>query len=156
MRGLLLWLTVAMMPLPLIVGFAGNAAGTGVLWAVSAFVVGIYLFVWLYMRPTLFELTDHSLDIVWPLRRRSIPFESIRSVESITGREFRKRYGLGYRIGAGGLFGGFGLYKTRKQTFQFYVTRLDYFVIVERSDAHPLMITPADPAQLAAELSALT
>ncbi len=154
MHGLLLWLTLVMLSLPFVFGLAGSAAGTGALWGVAAFIVIVYLFVWLYMRPTRFELGSDSLDIVWPVRRRSNPFAAMQSVESITGAEFRKQYGIGYRIGAGGLFGGFGLYKTKSETFEFYVSRLDYFVIIERINARPLMITPETPDRLVAELSA--
>ena len=93
MRGLILWITVLVLPLPLLIGWAGSAAGTGLLWIVSVFIGAIYLFVWFYMRPTAFELGTDSLDIVWPLRRESTSLSSVNAVESLSGSEFRQKYG---------------------------------------------------------------
>jgi hypothetical protein len=156
MKGMILWITALMLPLPLMIGWAGSAAGTRLLRIPAVFVAFIYLFVWVYMRPTAFELTAESLDIVWPLRRQSTPLTTVESVKKLSGPEFRQRYGYGYRIGAGGLWGGFGLYKTKTVTFQFYVSHLDHYVLVERANDRPLLITPDDPDRLVAELAALT
>ncbi len=152
MNGLILWITLFVLPLPLLIGFAGSAAGTGLLWIVAAFVGAIYLLVWLYMRPTAFEITPSSLDIVWPIRRQATALGAITSVQSLSGAEYRQKYGLGYRIGAGGLWGGFGLYKTKTVTFRFYVSRMDHYVVIERSNDRPLMITPEEPDVFAAGL----
>jgi RND superfamily putative drug exporter len=57
------------------------------------------------MRPTCFELSATSLDIVWPLRRLQVPLAAIARVELLSSADFRSRYGYGYRIGAGGLWG---------------------------------------------------
>ena len=153
MRGMLLWITVVVLPLPFLIGWAGSAAGTRLLWIPAAFTMGIYLYVWLYMRPTAFELSPTSVDIVWPLRRQSTPLNSIESIESLSGPEFRQRYGLGYRIGAGGLWGGFGLFKTKTVTFQFYISHMDQYILIERSNNRPLLITPDNPDLFAAEVA---
>lgn len=150
---MLLWVTVLVLPLPLLIGWAGSAAGTWLLWIPAAFTAGIYLYVWLYMRPIAFELSPTSVDIVWPVRRQSTPLSSIESIESLSGPEFRQRYGFGYRIGAGGLWGGFGLYKTKIVTFQFYISRMDHYVLMERADDRPLLITPDNPDLFAAEVA---
>lgn len=154
MKGLLLWVTVVVLPLPLLLGWAASAAGTGLMWIPAVFVGLVYLFVWFYMRPTAFDLTPTSLDIVWPVRRQTTPLNAITSAESMSGAEFRRRYGIGYRIGAGGLWGGFGLYKTKTVMFQFYISRMDDYVVVERANDRPLLITPDNPDHFAAQLSA--
>ncbi len=154
LRGLLLWLTVAVLPLPLLIGWAGSAAGTPALWWVAGFIGAIYAVVWVYMRPTSFEITPTSLDIVWPVRRHSTSLDEIVDVALLTLSEFRNRYGIGYRIGAGGLWGGFGLYKTKDVTFQFYISHMDRFVVIDRQNDRPLMITPENPDDFAAELRA--
>lgn len=153
MRGLLLWVTVVVLPLPVLLALTANSAGVALMWVPAIFIGLIYLFVWLYMRPTAFEVTPSSLDIVWPVRRQSTPLSAIKNVESMSGTEFRRRYGIGYRIGAGGLWGGFGLYKTKTVTFQFYISRMDDYVVIERDNDRPLLITPDNPELFASELS---
>ena len=69
----------------------------------AAFLLGVYFFVWVYMRPSHFELTPVSVDVVWPIRRFSTPIAAIESVELLSTADFRARYGYGLRIGAGGL-----------------------------------------------------
>lgn len=147
MSGLILWVTVAVLSLPLVIGLAGEAGGSSLLWAPAGFLVVLYAVVWLFMRPTSFEITAESLDIVFPLRRITVPKELITDAEFLSGKEFRARYGLGYRIGAGGLWGGFGLYKTKTVTFQFYISRVSDLVVLERSGDRPLMITPREPEE---------
>lgn len=145
MSGLILWLTIVVLPLPLLLLYAGTRIDLPYGWIPALLVALIYLFVWLYMRPTRFEISRSSLDIVWPLRRDSTPLADIDYVELLSGDEFRERYGFGVRIGAGGLWGGFGLFKTRSQTFRFYVSRLDRKVLIWRHSDIPLLITPAEP-----------
>ncbi len=150
MSGLILWLTVLVLPIPLVLLYAGSRGGLGALaWVPALFVAGVYLVVWFYMRPSYFELSSSSLDIVWPVRRYSIALSEIENVMQMRGEEFRSRYGLGVRIGAGGLWGGFGLYKTKSVTFRFYISRTDDYVIVRRRSGRPLLITPAEPHRFA-------
>jgi hypothetical protein len=46
------------------------------------------------------------------------------------------------RIGAGGLWGGFGWLYTRKGLLDLYVSRTDRFVLVRLRTGRPLLITP--------------
>jgi hypothetical protein len=144
MSGLILGLTVVVFPIPFVMAGAALYWGLSPLLGVAAFMLLCWGFVYFYMRPSRFELSPAAgLEIVWPLRREQFDATRIESVERVSGAEFRRRWGLGMRIGAGGLFGGFGLYKTRTQTFRFYVSRLDEFVIVHlRGGERPLMLTP--------------
>src|SRR4029453_18789061 len=85
----------------------------------------IYAGVWLAGRPTQFEIDERSLAIVWPVRRRVIPRSTVHDVRIVTGREFRSAYGWGMRVGAGGLWGGFGLLKTTGTTFSLWISPPD-------------------------------
>ncbi len=146
MSGLILWLTILVLPLPLLmfwIAWRSDLAPAG--WLSAVFMTLIYLFVWLYMRPSHFEISQSSLDVVWPVRRFSLPRSEIENVELLSGAEFRERYGYGMRIGAGGLWGGFGLLKTKSVTFRFYISRMEGYVIVWPRTGRPLLITPAEP-----------
>ncbi len=58
MSGLILWLTVAILPLPVVLLFAASSTGGGPAATLPALLVAtIYLGVWLYMRPSWFELS---------------------------------------------------------------------------------------------------
>jgi hypothetical protein len=121
------------------------------LLAVILAVVGMSI--WLFMRPSFFELTDSGLRIRWPLRSRMIPRHTIRSARVLSQREFDGEFGSGVRIGAGGAWGRFGLYKTPKATFSLWASRCDQVVVVELGDDRPLLITPARPQEFVAQLA---
>ncbi len=72
--------------------------------------------VWLFWRPTRLEVDGATLRIVWPLRTRVIGRTAIESVRVVAACDLRPQYGAGIRIGVGGLWGGFGLFKTRRTT----------------------------------------
>ena len=58
--------------------WAGTRSGVALLgWLPALFVAGVYLVVWLYMRPSEFVVSASSLDIVWPLRRQSTRLEDV-------------------------------------------------------------------------------
>jgi hypothetical protein len=110
---------------------------------VAAFVVGVYLFVWYWMRPTAFEITEQQVHVHWPLRRRAFQRSRIREARIVHRRELMRTIGWAARIGAGGLWGGFGLlWTTRRGLVQMYVSRTDRFVWIERSGERPWLITP--------------
>lgn len=156
MSGLILWLTILVLPLPLLLLWGGSRGGLGPLaWLPALFVAVVYLGIWLYMRPSRFELSARGLEIVWPIRRFSLALSEIESVMPLHGEEFRARYGWGMRIGAGGLWGGFGLLMTKNVTFRFYISRLDEYVIVRRRSGRPLLITPAEPSRFVSYLESL-
>ncbi|MBK9041059.1 MAG: hypothetical protein IPL83_18230 [Bdellovibrionales bacterium] len=69
----------------------------------------------------------------------------VLSAKIISSSEFQKEYGRGMRIGAGGLWGGFGLLKTSSRMFQMYISRTDEFVLIHFRNERPLLITPERP-----------
>jgi len=133
---------------------AGGAAHAGLLTA-AAILPATYLVTWLGLRPSRFELSTATLRIVWPVRATETLVIDIASVRLLARSEFCAEYGQGMRIGAGGLWGGFGLLLTRKGLLSMYVTRTDRYVLVERSGTRPLLITPADPERFVAAVSRL-
>lgn len=120
----------------------------GLMGAVTAFLFLTYASVWFFWRPTRFELGEDGLRIIWPVRARFIPLHAIAGAREISSRELRDEYGYGMRIGAGGLWGGFGLLKTGKATFSMWISRTDPLVIVTLREGRPLLITPERPKQL--------
>jgi hypothetical protein len=76
-------------------------------------------------------------------------------VRLIDRDELRRQVGWGMRVGAGGLWGGFGwLWTTRRGIVQMYVSRLDRFVWIERGGERPWLITPDRPEMFVAALGA--
>src|SRR5262249_52766507 len=131
-----LWiLTAILLPLPAIFLAAGLRAGPpagSVLAGAGAFTAVIYAGIYLYYRPTGFELDADALTIVWPIRRQSIPRSEILGARIVDQTRLRQEIGLGLRVGAGGLWGGFGwLWTTRRGLVDMYVSRVDGFVWVE-------------------------
>jgi len=121
---------------------------------VGAGIAVLYVFIWLAGRPTRFELTAAELVLIWPIRSRRIPRSDIRAVRQIRARAFRREFGWAARIGAGGLFGGFGwLYTSRGGLFDLYVSRIDEWVLVERVSGRPLLLNPEPAADFVAALS---
>lgn len=120
----------------------------------SVFIIVVYASVWLAFRPTRFEVDGQALRIVWPLWARTIERRDVEAVRIITAEEFRSEHGYGMRIGAGGLWGGFGLLKTRTTMFSMWISRTDRFVIVNLKGARPLLVTPEQPEQFVSALGA--
>jgi hypothetical protein len=137
---------------PEVVLSVGLASGV-----VMALIAAVFAWVFLYMRPSRFELSGAGLRIVWPLRAEIVPMYAVGDVELITRRELSARYGRGLRFGAGGLWGGFGLYITPRQTFRFYISRLEPMVIVHLRgrDDRPFLLTPESPDQFIDDLRRL-
>jgi len=109
-------------------------------------VVGIYVWVWLRFRPTRFVLRPDALEIVWPLKRRRIRRDAISSARLVDASELRREAGWGMRVGAGGLWGGFGwLWTRRRGIVQMYVSRTDGLVWMEFAGGRPWLITPENP-----------
>jgi len=153
MSAVILVLTLALLALPVVFVVAA-ATTTRVLLGPAAFVVLIYLWIWLRYRPTCFVVHPHTLEIVWPLKRRTIPLASITGARIIGRRELRPLVGIGLRIGAGGLWGGFGwLWTSRQGIVQMYISRIDRFVWIERAGGRPWLITPERPEELCARLT---
>lgn len=122
------------------------------LLAVAGLVVALYVFVWLWLRPTAFVIGPDTLDIEWPIRRRSIPRSAITSARVLDRPQLAAELGRIVRIGAGGLWGGFGLASTSKGMHELWVSRIDRIVVIGCEGRRPLLVTPEDADGFAAEL----
>ena len=141
MRGL----TLALLALPLAFSI-GAAVGARLLAGPAVVLMLIYAWVWARFRPTAFVVHPHALEVIWPLKRREIRRDQISAVRLIDRQELRSQTGWGVRVGAGGLWGGFGwLWTERRGIVQMYVSRIDRFVWIERGSARPWLITPDRP-----------
>ena len=148
-RGLALFLFV----LP--VGMAWLSRG-GPVPAAPLVVLGffgvLYAMVWLFMRPNRFVLSPEGLDVVWPTRRRRIPRSHLILVEPVTRARLRAEFGTLMRVGAGGLWGGFGLlWSSRGKHLSLYVSRQsDGLILVRCAPSRSLLITPERPGEFLA------
>ncbi len=145
MSGLILALTVGLLAIPVV--FASVALTTPALsrhfGGLAVLLTALYAAVWLFWRPTAFEIGPRSLAVVFPLRRREIPRDDVMSALVLERGVFRTRYGLALRVGVGGLWGGFGwLWTSRRGFISMYVSRTDGVVLVERRAGRDLLITP--------------
>jgi len=130
-------------PLGLVLGAAlAREPVRGTLLVAIVFVVVVYAAVWLLGRPTAFEVDTGGLWIRWPLRSRRIAAGDIARAEMLSREAFRRDFGWGIRIGAGGLWGGFGWLYTRKGLLDLYVSRTDRLVLVRLRAGRPLLLTP--------------
>ncbi len=139
-------LTLVMLALP--VAFIGTAllGPSSLLFGPGVVLIAIYAWIWLRFRPSRFVVAPDAIDVHWPLKHRRIPRSSIRSVRKVDNKELRDIAGFGMRIGAGGLWGGFGwLWTQRRGIAQMYVSRTDGYVWIERGEERPWLITPDDP-----------
>jgi hypothetical protein len=128
--------------------------GRQVLAIPAVFVLVIYAWIWLRFRPTRFVIQPDRLEVRWPLKRRDVPRKDIAEVRLIDTGELHSTTGWGVRVGAGGLWGGFGwLWTQRKGIVQMYVSRTDGFVWIERVGDRPWLITPERPEAFVQALS---
>lgn len=113
--------------------------------------------VWAFCRPSRFELSTAGLRIVFPGWTRTISRRDMNPARPITASEFKEDFGLALRIGAGGLWGGFGWLWTSKGGFvEFYVSRTEGMVLLKKKNGNFLLLTPERPeafAALATDLS---
>lgn len=127
--------------------------GYQVLLVPLALMAAIYAWVWLRFRPGEFVIHPDCVEIVWPLKRRQIARSSITSCRVIDTPELKREIGWGARVGAGGLWGGFGwLWTRRRGIVQMYITRTDAYVWLERGTERPWLITPERPDDFVREL----
>lgn len=157
MSTLILVLTGLLLSLPavcLVWAAAGGDDGRDVRLLVGGSVAALYVYVWLRMRPTRFEVDGHSLSIVWPLCRQAIPKAALESARVASLWDLNKELGLALRVGVGGLWGGFGFLWTRRRGWvDMYVSRGDGLVWIERRAGRPLLLTPAEPDAFVAALT---
>ena len=104
---LILVLTLVMAALP-VAFLIGGALGARVLWGPALLLCLIYAWVWTRFRPTAFVVQPRTLDVVWPLKRRQVRRDEITAVHLVDRQQLRREVGWGMRVGAGGLWGGFG------------------------------------------------
>lgn len=140
-------LTLIMLCLPLVF-LAGAAFGVWPALAPALFIFVMYVWVWTRFRPTRFILHPGTIEIIWPLKRREIRRESISDVRIIGCQDLKNEVGWCMRVGAGGLWGGFGwLWTKRRGIVQMYITRTDQFVWIERRNERPWLINPERPEE---------
>ncbi|HET8579332.1 MAG TPA: hypothetical protein VFO18_19700 [Methylomirabilota bacterium] len=146
MSPLIVVLTGIVLIVPGILGLAAALSGQPVMLGLAGAVVGLYVAVWLWARPTRFEVSADGLTLVWPLHRRVIPGARIVAVRLVDRRDLRRELGWGARVGVGGLWGQFGwAWTTQRGWVDTYISRLDGFVWVEVRGGRPLLITPTNP-----------
>jgi hypothetical protein len=109
-------------------------------------VTAVYVWIWMRFRPTHFVVRERTFEVVWPLKHRVIPRDSISCVRLLDREALKQEIGWGMRMGAGGLGGGFGwLWTKRRGVVQMYVSRTDGFVWIDRRNGRPWLITPEHP-----------
>lgn len=148
------WVLFVLPLLFLAAGLIVPAPVSYVLLPATAFIVLLYGLTWLVFRPGRFELDDRTLRIVWPMRQREIARADIVSARLVTSTDFRAEYGLGMRIGVGGLWGAFGLLQTDRETFSLWISRTDRYVVVMLRNGRPLLITPERPERFVEAVTA--
>ena len=157
MSPLILRLTVVLLAIPVLflaIGLAGAAPASRTLGGIGLLLAALYTTVWFFWRPTAFDIEPRSLAIVFPLRRREIPRDDVAAVLLLERAFFRERYGMGLRVGVGGLWGGFGwLWTSRRGFIGMYVSRTDGVVLIERRTGRDLLITPERPGEFLAALA---
>ena len=146
-------LTLLLLTLPVV--FIAIAIFVNPVLAVPALcLMALYAWVWLRFRPTQFIIYPDRLEVRWPLKRRSIARGDIAAARCMDKRALQELIGRGVRIGAGGLWGGFGwLWTQRRGIVQMYVSRTDDFVWIECANARPWLMTPEQPEAFAQALS---
>ncbi|CAG7855960.1 hypothetical protein MCAMS1_00284 [biofilm metagenome] len=146
-------LTILLMALPL--AFLVASLFSARLFVVPALLlIAVYAWIWLRFRPSQFIVHQGGIEVRWPLKRREIPREEISNVRVIDQQQLKKEIGWGMRVGAGGLWGGFGyLWTKRRGIVQIYVSRTDGYVWIECAGNWPWLITPERPEAFARALS---
>jgi len=153
MSPLMLALTLLFLVLPPIL-VVGAFFGRHQLWAAALLLLAIDAWVWLRFRPSRFTVQGRELEVVWPLKCRHIYRESIVSARVIDRQELKRKIGWGMRVGAGGIWGGFGwLWTTQRGLVQMYISRTDSFVWIERAGGKPWLVTPEEPEEFVRALS---
>lgn len=141
-------ITIALLVLPVLL-ILGVVFGMGSLIIPAILLLAIYSWIWLRLRPTQFVVHQNALEVIWPLKRQEIPRNSISGVRIIDGRDL----GWCMRIGAGGLWGGFGwLWTRRRGVVQMYISRKDNLVLIERTSGRSWLISPERPQEFVKEV----
>jgi hypothetical protein len=154
MDGWMRGLTAVLLLLPPAFMLGGLLPGAGLVLLPTGFaLVLLYAAIWLWARPTELEVTPEALVLRFPATARVVPRGVVTSVEIHEGTRFTDEVGWGMRVGAGGLWGAFGLLVCRDATYEMYVTRRSDLVVVQRRGLRPLLLSPADPVGFARALA---
>jgi hypothetical protein len=153
----LIWaLTVPLLALPVVFAVIASWTSGGVsrlFWVIAGLLAVSYAVVWLYARPTRFEVSPDGLAIVWPARRRRVERRDISGARVLASSQFQPELGWAARVGVGGLWGGFGwAWTSRRGLLDLYVSRTDGCVLVERRSGRALLLTPERPEEFARAL----
>lgn len=145
--------TLVLLALPVL--FVLSAVfGRALLIVPTILLVAIYSWVWLRFRPTRFVVHQDVLEVTWPLKQRCISRDSISDVRIVNSRDLKPHVGWGMRVGAGGLWGGFGwLWTERRGIVQMYISRINDLVWIERRTGRPWLISPERPQEFVQALS---
>ena len=155
MDGMLRALTWICVAIPVVLGLAAARMPMPVrtiLFGVAGVTAAVYVFIWLWMRPTAFVIDPEGLVIEWPLRRRRVDAAAVAAARILDRVQLRSELGRMMRIGAGGLGGGFGLASTARGLVELWVSRTDWMVFVECTGRRSLLITPEAPEGFVREL----
>jgi hypothetical protein len=146
-------LTLALFVLPPLF-LAIAVLGNRLLLLPTALLIAIYAWIALWFRPMLFVVGPREIEIVWPLRRHTIARDDIIAVRLTDKHVLRNEVGRAMRVGAGGLFGGFGwLWTEKRGVVRMYISRTDGFVWIECRNGRPWLITPERPDAFVRALS---
>jgi len=149
----ILWITTLLLALPLALLVGALFAGY-TLSLIALILVTIYAWVWLRFRPSRFVVDERSFEVIWPMKRRAISRSDISRARLIDRDTMQRELGSSLRIGAGGLWGGFGwLWTQRRGLVQMYVSRTDFFIWIERASGGPWIVTPEQPENFVRALS---
>ena len=155
MDGLMTSLTVVSWSLPavfLTLSYFVEAVRPTMLVAAPVMVL-IYLYVWLWWRPGTFSLGEGDLRLRFPLRTLVVPLSEVEGCDLWQQADLKSRYGKTTRVGAGGLWGGFGrLRSSSKEWIEFYISRQSDYVHIRRKGTIALLITPERASEFVAEL----
>jgi hypothetical protein len=148
MSPLIKGLTFVVWLIPLVFGILTLVLHEWLMGVVFLFLIALYGAVWLGCRPSHFVVSHNRLEIVFPVWQRKIPIQTINGIRILNPDGFRQEFGWAMRIGVGGLWGGFGwLWTSRQGMLEFYISRTDSFILIERSRGNSLLITPEQPTQ---------
>ena len=146
-------LTLVLLALP-VVFLASVMFGKSLLVGPGLILIIIYTWIWFRFRPMMFVVHPDAIEIIWPLKRRKIQRADISTVRLVDKLELRRETGKCMRVGAGGLWGGFGwLWTERRGIVQMYVSRTDGLVWIECVGGRPWLITPEQPEAFVRALS---
>jgi hypothetical protein len=148
MSPLIRGLTIALWLLPIALGLWALVSREQVAFLTFLFLLVLYGEIWIACRPSHFVVSRGNLEIVFPIWRRRIPMQGVQQIRIISQEMFRQEFGWAMRIGVGGLWGGFGwLWTSQRGLLEFYISRVDDLVLIERLTGNSLLITPENPRQ---------